>query len=113
MEEKVTCEKTMKAKYSVQDIWNKKFCTNSNFVLREVCNEYVLISLGDSRVFSNSMISLNDTFASLWELFSGDLTTREVFDKIREEYEGPEDKIKEDIIHFIIESLDYDLLKER
>lgn len=96
-----------------QDIWDKKFSINSDFVVREVCGEYVLIATGESEVFNNSMISLNETFVSLWRLFSGDLTAREVYDRIREEYEGPEDKIKEDVIHFVIESLNYGLLKER
>ena len=96
-----------------QDIWNKKFSTNNDFVVREVCGEYVLIATGESEVFNNSMISLNETFVSLWRLFSENLTTREVYDRIREEYEGPEDKIKEDVIRFVIESLNYGLLKER
>lgn len=97
----------------MNEIWNKKFSINSDFVVREVCGEYVLIATGESEVFNNSMISLNETFVSLWKLFSGDFTTREVFDRIREEYEGPEDKMKEDIVRFVMESLNYGLLKER
>ena len=95
-----------------QEIWDKKFCVNRDYVVREVCGEYVLIATGESEVFNNSMISLNETFVSLWKLFSGDLTTREVCDRIREEYDGPGDKIEKDIIRFVIESLNYGLLKE-
>ena len=96
----------------VQDIWDKKFCTDDNFIVRDICGEYVLIATGESQIFGNSMISLNETYVSLWKLFSGDLMTREVFDRIREEYEGPEDKIRNDIIRFVIESRNYGLLKE-
>lgn len=95
-----------------QEIWDKKFYVNRDYVVREVCGEYVLIATGESQIFGNSMISLNETYVSLWKLFSGDLMTREVFDRIREEYEGPEDKIRNDIIRFVIESRNYGLLKE-
>ena len=46
-----------------------RYRTNPDFILRKISGEAVLVPTGDS-VFGNSMISVNETFTYLWELFS-------------------------------------------
>ena len=94
-------------------VLNNKFHVNEDYILREVCGEYVLIPTGETPVFGNSMITLNDSFVILWRLFSEDSTGREVLDKIIDIYDGNKEEMKQDVLRFVIESLNNGLLEER
>ena len=99
-------------KESSKDLWEQKFKINEDYVLREICGDFVLIPAGDTEAFSNSMISLNDSFVFLWKQFSDAVTPEEVLKKVMAEYDGPEDQIRNDVAQFVLESLRLGFLKE-
>ena len=47
----------------------RRFKANSDFLLREVAGEAVLVPIGEAGVFENSVISLNETCSFLWKFF--------------------------------------------
>ena len=99
-------------KESGEDLWKRKFKTNEDYILREICGDFVLIPTGDTEAFSNSMISLNDSYVFLWKQFSDAVTPEDVLKKVAAEYDGHEDQIRNNIAQFVMESLRLGFLNE-
>ncbi len=94
------------------NIRDRKYKANPNFLLREVAGEAVLVPIGEADVFENSVISLNDTCSFLWKLFQQPRTVEEVVAEARKEYSDPDGEMEQGINDFIREYLQYGLLKE-
>lgn len=79
---------------------------NENFILRTIAGESVLIPVGnvhDSR-FDNCMITMNETAAFLWRLFSdAPRTEEEAIMAAEESFSAPEGAISGHIRAFIAE----------
>ncbi|MCR5453335.1 MAG: PqqD family protein [Lachnospiraceae bacterium] len=67
-----------------------KYVTSSDFILREIGEEYVLVPVGDVGDLENSMISFNETYTFIWKQFETPATVSEVIEVARQEYEDPE-----------------------
>lgn len=89
---------------------DRKFRANSDFLLREVAGESVLIPVGEAGVFENCVISLNDTCSYLWKLFQTPRTIGEVTTEAGKEYSDPDGVMEEEIKKFVSEYLKYGLL---
>ena len=61
---------------------SRHYRTNPDFILRKISGEAVLVPPGDTG-FGNSMISVNETFTYLWELFSEPMTIPEALQRRR------------------------------
>ena len=83
--------------------------TNPDFVLRKISGEGVLVPTGDS-VFGNSMISVNETFAYLWEIFGEPVTIPEVLAKAKEDFEDPSGEMEAQILSFVAECVHYGMI---
>lgn len=88
-----------------------RYQTNPDFVLRKISGEAVLVPTGDTR-FGNSMISVNASYAYLWELFAEPITIPEVLEKAKEDFEDPSGEMEHNILSFIAESLHYGMIIE-
>lgn len=88
-----------------------RYRTNSDFILRKISGEAVLVPTGDT-VFGNSMISVNETFTYLWELFSEPVTIPEALAKAKEDYEDPSGEMEAQILQFIAECVHYGMIIE-
>lgn len=98
---------------NLQDLLSKKLQTNPDFLIREVGGESVLVPIGDAGIFDNSIISLNETLAYLWNFFTEEAhTTAEAIEKAKEEFDAPEGEIERDIISFVVQSVNLGLLQE-
>ena len=86
-----------------------RYRTNSDFILRKISGEAVLVPTGDS-IFGNSMISVNETFTYLWELFSEPVTIPEALAKAKEDYEDPSGEMEAQILQFIAECVHYGMI---
>ena len=91
---------------------DKKYIANSDFLLREIGGDAVLVPLEDDGIFANSMLSLNETCLFLWKAFSEAKTKDEVVALAKQEYDAPEGIIEKEIQIFIEEYLKYGLLRE-
>ena len=47
----------------------KRYCTNEDYILREIAGETILVPTGASADHFNGMLTLNETSRFLWELF--------------------------------------------
>lgn len=90
----------------------KRYQVNSDFLLREVVGEYLLIPTGNSTDSINGMISLNETFQFIWKQFQNPHTIYEVVLIALEEYEDTDGRIAKDIYRFVVESLNLKFIRE-
>lgn len=88
-----------------------KYQANSNFILREIGGEAVLIPLADAGVLENSVISLNDTCRFLWTLFQVPKTPVEAVLETQQEYDASQEEIQQGVYKFIEDFLRYGLLQ--
>lgn len=91
---------------------NKLYKTNGDFLLRKIAGEAVLIPVGGGADQLNGMITLNETFQFIWEMFKQPCTISSVIEAAKEEYEDSDGTIEKDIHRFVEESLQYGFLKE-
>ncbi len=72
----------------------------SNYVLKKVADSYVVISLGGSRVDLNTIITLNETGAFIWEQIKNGADKDTVVDAILAEYDVGREKAEADVDAF-------------
>ena len=88
-----------------------RYKTNPDFILRRISGEAVIVPVGES-AFGNSMISVNETYAFLWEVFSVPRTLAEAVAMAREEYDAPKGELEVHIFKFVDESLKYGIISK-
>ena len=88
------------------------FRTNDEYMLRDIAGESVLIPIGESAVFGNSILSLNETCRFLWEQFKQPRTIYDVYVAAKEEYQDSTGRMLGGILSFVKEYLNVGLLKE-
>lgn len=85
--------------------------TSDDFLLRRIAGEAVLVPLGDTMV-GNGMITVNETFCFLWELFSQPTTLDEAIAKAKEEYVDTAGEIEAHIMSFLSDCTKYGMIFE-
>lgn len=88
----------------------KRYRTNPDFLLREIAGDAILVPVGDSAAQFNGMISVNETFRFLWELFQEPHTVGEAVEAAAKEFDGAPAVIEEDIRAYVSESIQYGIL---
>ncbi len=71
------------------------------FILKPVADSFIIVPVGNEFVDLNAMITVNDTGAFLWELLSEEVSKETLISKMKEEYDAPEDVIKNDVEAFL------------
>ena len=95
-----------------EELYSIKFKTSDDFILRSVAEENVLIPIGESNIFDNSIITLNETAAYLWKLFTKGITIQEAINQSLEEYQASLETMEFSIVTFVLENTKVDLLRE-
>lgn len=90
---------------------DRRYVTSSDYILRRILGEAVLVPTGDTP-FGNSMITVNDTFCFLWELFSRPMTCAEAVNHAKKEYEGNAGEIEAHIQSFLQDCIKYGMISE-
>jgi hypothetical protein len=70
-------------------------------VTRKTGNEYVLVPIANNIADMNSVFTLNDTGAFIWDLIDGKRDVEEIIGELIKEYEIDEGKAKDDVMAFI------------
>lgn len=81
------------------------------FVLKKIIDQNVVVPLGKRNVNFNTMISLNDSGAFLWEQLQTEKTEEELLAAMLDEYDIDEAKASEGIKVFIGKLKDAKLLE--
>jgi methyltransferase-like protein len=70
-------------------------------VTRKTGNEYVLVPVANNIADMNSVYTLNETGAFIWEQIDGERTVKEIIAALTEEYEIDEETASKDVLDFI------------
>lgn len=89
----------------------RRYRTNPDMILRKISGEAVLVPTGES-VFGNSMISVNETFTYLWELFEEPVLIGQVLEKAKEDFDDPSGEMEKHILNFVAEGIRYGMIIE-
>lgn len=73
----------------------------SDYIMREVAGNYVVVPTGKASLDFSGMISLNETGAFLWKQLECDKDEQELLSALLEEYEIDTTTAKTDIREFI------------
>lgn len=72
-----------------------------SIVTRKTGNEYVLVPVANNIADMNSVYTLNETGAFIWEHINGQRTVEELINAVTEEYEIDKDNATSDVFLFI------------
>lgn len=72
-----------------------------SIVTRKTGNEYVLVPIANNIADMNSVYTLNETGAFLWELIDGKKTVKDLIDAMISEYNVGKEIATEDVYSFI------------
>lgn len=92
--------------------WERPYVASEDYILRRIAGDSVLVSLADNDYLGNSILSINDTFVFLWELFQVPRTLEAAIAAAKEEYEDPEGKLEGHIRGFMWQCVQLKLLTE-
>lgn len=90
---------------------DRRYVTNSNYILRRILGEAVLVPTGDTP-FGNSMITVNEAFSFLWDLFSRPTTLAEAVASAKNEYEDNAGEIEAHVLSFLQDCMKYGMISE-
>jgi hypothetical protein len=80
-------------------------------VTRKTGNEYVLVPIANNIADMNSVYTLNETGAFIWELIDGKRDLEEIISEMIKEYDIDEATAKEDVLSFIEKMMKYLIIK--
>jgi len=76
-------------------------------VTRKTGNEYVLVPVADNIADMNSVYTLNETGAFLWELIDGENNIEDMIEALIREYDIDEQSATNDVLEFLTEMRKY------
>jgi hypothetical protein len=74
---------------------------SSSIVTRKTGNEYVLVPLSDNIADMDSVYTLNETGAFLWELIDGKKCINDLVEALVAEYNVDRDNAEKDVFEFL------------
>lgn len=78
-----------------------KYKRNPNFIFRKIVKEVILVPIHKDVADLNSIFTLNDVGAYLWELLENPVSSEELVSVVLDEYEGTERQISADVNRFL------------
>jgi len=83
------------------NIHDKVYCKSESVVSRKIADEFILVPIKQNTGDLDSIYTLNETAARIWELIDGLINVREIMGKIVEEYETTPEEAEGDIIEHL------------
>ena len=90
----------------------KRYRIHPDFALREIAGEYAIVPLGETKFFTNAMMTPNRTAVFLWQAFSEPSTEEDVVMRALERFDGEEADIRRDVAMFIKDTMKRNVLME-
>jgi methyltransferase-like protein len=78
-----------------------------NIVTRKTGSEYVLVPVANNIADMNSVYTLNEPGAFIWELIDGKRNVEEIINALTEEYDIDHDSAEKDVFSFINDMSNY------
>ncbi len=83
------------------NIMDECFSRDESIVSREIAGEMILVPIRSKIGDVDSIFTLNEVGAKVWELIDGKTATRKIMDNISKEFEVDSEKLEKDIHNFI------------
>ena len=80
------------------------------FVLRNICDEFIVVAVGRQTLDFKGLIKLNESGAFLWEQLKNEITEDELLKALTAEYDVDEATAKADVAAFLNSLKEADLL---
>jgi len=80
---------------------NRVYSPHPSIVTRKTGNEYVLVPVTNNIADMNSVYTLNETGAFLWELIDGKRSLADLVSALTEEYHTDAETASRDVLDFI------------
>jgi hypothetical protein len=80
-------------------------------VFRKIGEECIVVPVASSVADVNSIFSLNETGAAIWEKIDGRKNLKEIVAEIHEEFETEKQQLEKDAISFIQEMIEAKLIE--
>jgi methyltransferase-like protein len=90
---------------------NLIFSQSPSVVTRKTGNEYVLVPIANNIADMNSVYTLNETGAFLWEQLDGKKSVKDLIDTLISEYDVDYETAGADVFSFIEEMSKYLIIK--
>ena len=91
----------------------KKYRIREGYVLRQIAGECTIVPVSaQAGAFANTVMSPNEAAAFLWNAFQTPCTKQDAVVRALEEFDGPPEKIRQDVEMFVMESLQMQILEE-
>lgn len=85
------------------DFLERVFKKSDAIVFRKIGDEYLLVPIQQSVGDMESIYTLNETAARIWELLDGAAKGTEIRDKITEEFDVTREEAEKDLVHHLKE----------
>ena len=85
--------------------WQMVYARNDSFVYRDIAGETVLVPVYGEVADMESIYTLNEVGARIWNLIDGQRTLGEVGQALADEYDAPPADVEADLLEFV-EALD-------
>lgn len=82
-------------------IWKKRYKKNHDIVSRKVANQFILVPVRHSIGDLDSVYTLNEVGARIWELIQQTTALLDIRDKIIDEFQASPEEVGKDIEEFI------------
>jgi hypothetical protein len=91
---------------------NSIISRSPSIVTRKTGNEYVLVPIANNIADMDSVYTLNETGAFIWELIDGKMSVGDIIENLINEYEIDKENATADVFSFVENMKKYLILKE-
>jgi len=83
------------------NLLDKVYKKSDSIVFRKIADEFILVPIRQNVGDLESISTLNEVAARIWELIDGKMMVREIKDKIVEEFEVTPKQAEKDLIEYL------------
>ncbi len=91
---------------------NSIISRSPSIVTKKTGNEYVLVPIANNIADMDSVYTLNETGAFIWELIDGKMSVGDIIENLINEYEIDKENATDDVFSFIDNMSKYLIIKE-
>jgi hypothetical protein len=91
----------VKREHQLTDFLDKVYKKSDSIVFRKIADEFILVPIRQNVGDLESICTLNEVAARIWELIDGKMKAREIKDKIVEEFEVTPKQAEKDLIEYL------------
>ena len=82
---------------------DKVYSKSDSIVSRKIADEFILVPIRQNVGDMESIYTLNETGARIWELIDGKIKVREIKEKLIEEFEVAPEEVEKDIVEHLMQ----------